>query len=60
MRRCARLLLPLSALAAPAAAQEPSIVVTGHGLDRGAGEDVYDVVTIPRERLAHSASNRLE
>jgi outer membrane receptor protein involved in Fe transport len=58
--------LSLLAVATPtlAAAQsdEPSqiIVVTGHGLDPGLGEDVYDVTNIDRARLDHSPSNRLE
>ncbi|MGZ8361586.1 MAG: TonB-dependent receptor, partial [Allosphingosinicella sp.] len=33
---------------------------TGHGLDPGLGEDVYDIVTIDAARLANSPSNRLE
>src|SRR5829696_7813171 len=57
--------LALLGASAPAIAQgqdseEPPIVVTGRGLDPGRGEDVYDLVTIGRERLAASASNRLE
>jgi vitamin B12 transporter len=52
--------------AAPAMAQQvppddqPPIVVTGRGLDVPPGEDAYDVVTIDRERLANTASGRLE
>ena len=47
-------------LAAPALAQQPDIVVTGSGLRAGVGEQVYDVVEIGRDRLANSASHRLE
>lgn len=49
-------------LATPAFAQtDPNeIVVTGRGLDAPPGEAAYDVVTIPRERLTGTASNRLE
>ena len=46
--------------AAPAAAQDTEIVITGRGLDAAPGERVYDSVTIGRERLTGSASNRLE
>ena len=35
-------------------------MVTGRGLDPGRGEEVYDMVTIGRDRLTASASNRLE
>ena len=45
---------------AAAAAQEREIVVTGRGLDAGLGTSAYDVTEIGRERLDHSASNRLE
>lgn len=38
----------------------PEIVVTGRGLPAARGEAVYSVVTIGRERLAVSPSNRLE
>jgi outer membrane receptor protein involved in Fe transport len=38
----------------------PEIVVTGRGLEAPPGEAVYDVVTISRERLDLSPSNRLE
>jgi outer membrane receptor protein involved in Fe transport len=59
LRRSVPLLL--LALAEPAMTQETQeIVVTGRGLSRGRGEDVFDVVTIGRDRLALSASNRLE
>jgi vitamin B12 transporter len=55
-------LFGLIALPAPAFAQpaEQEIVVTGRGLDEARGESVYDSVVIGRERLAGSASNRLE
>src|SRR5947199_9779546 len=45
---------------AAAAAQQPEIVVTGRGLEAGLGERAYDVTEIGRERLDHSASDRLE
>jgi outer membrane receptor protein involved in Fe transport len=49
------------ALAGGAAlAQEPEIVVTGHGLEAGLGERAYDVTEIGRFRLDHAASDRLE
>ncbi len=62
MRPSQLLLPPLIAAAGPALAQESEqvIVVTGRGLGAGRGESVYDVVTIGRERLDNSASNRLE
>ncbi|MCX8476850.1 MAG: TonB-dependent receptor [Sphingomonas sp.] len=49
-------------LAAPALAQTApdEIVVTGRGLDAPPGDAAYDVVTVERERLAGTASNRLE
>ncbi|MGZ8336845.1 MAG: TonB-dependent receptor [Allosphingosinicella sp.] len=53
-------LVPLAAQAQPLAAGEQTILVTGHGLDPGLGEDVYDIVTIDAARLANSPSNRLE
>ncbi len=54
-------LLPVLASLPFAAAQpEPEIVVTGRGLEAPASEAVYDVVTIGRERLLLSPSNRLE
>jgi outer membrane receptor protein involved in Fe transport len=53
------LALPALLLAAPAPAQQ-EIVVTGRGLDRAAGEGVYDTVVIGRERLTSSASGRLD
>src|SRR5688500_16107927 len=39
---------------------EQTIVVTGQGLAPAAGEAVFDIVLIGRERLTGSASNRLE
>ena len=49
-------------LATPAFAQtDPNeIVVTGRGLDAPPGDAAYDIVTIERERLTSTASNRLE
>ncbi len=49
-------------LATPAFAQtDPDeILVTGRGLDAPPGEAAYDIVTIERERLTSTASNRLE
>jgi outer membrane receptor protein involved in Fe transport len=49
-------------LATPAFAQtDPNeILVTGRGLDAPPGEAAYDIVTIERERLTSTASNRLE
>ena len=42
-------------------AQSPhEIVVTGRGLAAAVGEDVFDVIEIGRDRLAYSASHRLE
>lgn len=37
-----------------------TVIVTGRGLEEARGDAVYDIVTIPRERLAASPSNRLE
>lgn len=55
-----RRLLPFSILlAAPAAAQD-EIVITGQGLATARGEAAYGGVTIGRDRLANSPSNRLE
>ena len=51
---------PLIAAAAPAFAQEGEIVITGRGLEAPAGERVFDIVTIDRDRIERSASNRLE
>lgn len=54
----------LAAWPVAAPAQEPTeeaeIIVTGLGLGAGRGEDVYDIVTIGRDRLEFSPSNRLE
>lgn len=48
-------------VAFPALAQTPpEIVITGRGLDAPPGDAAYDVVTIERDRLANSASGRLE
>ena len=58
-----RRLLLLTAALAPhvgARAQPPDIVVTGRGLSAPAGDAVFDIVEIGRDRLANSASNRLE
>lgn len=44
---------------APALAQE-DIVVTGRGLAPALGEEAFDVIVIPRERLTGSASYRIE
>jgi vitamin B12 transporter len=48
----------LAQAAGPADPQEAEIVVTGRGLEAPAGEGVFDVVVVPRERLAQSV--RLE
>lgn len=52
------------ALAAPAFAQtapdQPDIIVTGRGLDTAPEARGYDVVSIDRDRLTSTASNRLE
>ncbi|WP_166042539.1 TonB-dependent receptor plug domain-containing protein, partial [Sphingosinicella sp. YJ22] len=58
-------MLSLLAVPAPAFAQglpagEDVVVVTGRGLDEAAGEAVYGIVAIGRDRLASSPSNRLE
>jgi outer membrane receptor protein involved in Fe transport len=52
--------LILAVAGGAALAQEPEIVVTGHGLEAGLGEQAYDVTEIGRFRLDHSASDRLE
>ncbi len=44
----------------PGPPAEQVIVVTGSGLAPAAGEDVFDVATLDRDRLTGSASNRLE
>ena len=56
------LLAPAAAAAAqpPEAQPEPEIVVTGRGLDEGLGARAYDATEIGRDRLDHSASDRLE
>ncbi|HEX8572748.1 MAG TPA: TonB-dependent receptor [Allosphingosinicella sp.] len=51
-------LLPLLLAAAPAAT--PDIVVTGRGLRVAGGEEVFSTLVIDRDRLAGSASGRLE
>jgi vitamin B12 transporter len=58
----AGLALPFPAVAqdAVAADQEAEIVVTGAGLPAAAGDSAYDVVTIDRQRLANTASGRIE
>ena len=58
-------MLSITVLLAPGCAYAQSagneeIIVTGRGLDAGLGERAYDSVTIGRERLNGSASNRLE
>ena len=58
MRRSLPLLM--LALSTPAFAQEQEVVVTGRGLEAAPGDAAYDISLIGRERLAHSASNRLE
>ncbi|HMG48718.1 MAG TPA: TonB-dependent receptor [Allosphingosinicella sp.] len=50
----------LASVGGAALAQQPEIVVTGHGLEAGLGERAYDVTEIGRFRLDHSASGRLE
>jgi len=56
---CAPALL-LLALAGPAYADQPDIVVTGHGLDPSPGDRVYDVITIERDVLTGTSSGRVE
>jgi outer membrane receptor protein involved in Fe transport len=41
-------------------AAPPEIVVTGRGLEAPAGDRVYDIVTIDRDRIQANASSRLE
>jgi outer membrane receptor protein involved in Fe transport len=60
MRPIPFLSLLLLGAVAPALAQQSEIVVTGRGLDAGLGARAYDVTEIGRERLDHSASDRLE
>ena len=54
------LIAPLLLLPTAALAQQEEIVVTGRGLSEGVGERVYDVITLDRDELTGSASNRLE
>src|SRR5207253_11451759 len=58
----ARSVLILTALLLPgvAHAQEQEVVVTGRGLGAAPGDAAYDISEIGRDRLEHSASNRLE
>ncbi|NEK79196.1 MAG: TonB-dependent receptor plug domain-containing protein, partial [Xanthomonas perforans] len=54
---------PVIAQTAPApapAASEAPIIVTGRGLDDAPGDRAFDVVTIERDRILQSGSNRLE
>ena len=57
-----RALVPVALALLPGAAiaQEQEIVVTGRGLDAAPGDAAYDISLIDRDRLAQSASNRLE
>jgi outer membrane receptor protein involved in Fe transport len=57
-----RAAFPLLVLLLPAAAgaQDQEVVVTGRGLEAAPGDAAYDISLIGRERLEHSASNRLE
>ena len=48
------------ALASSATAEPAPIIVTGKGLDVPIGSDAYDTVIISQERLASSASGRIE
>ncbi|NEM12988.1 MAG: TonB-dependent receptor plug domain-containing protein, partial [Xanthomonas perforans] len=50
---------PVIAQTAPAPNEEP-IIVTGRGLDDAPGDRAFDVVTIDRDRILQSGSNRLE
>lgn len=52
--------LILFAFPLPALAQEQEVVVTGRGLETAPGDAAYDISLIGRDRLDHSASNRLE
>lgn len=47
-------------LALPQAALAEDIVVTGSALPEGKGDAAYDIVSIGRERLTGTASNRIE
>ena len=53
-------MVPLASALLIAIAQPQEIVVTGGGLDAAPGDAAFDLVTIGRDRLAHSPSNRLE
>ena len=56
----ASLIPALLALPAAAHAQGQEVIVTGRGLGAAPGDAAYDISLIGRDRLAHSASNRLE
>ncbi|HEX7930198.1 MAG TPA: Plug domain-containing protein, partial [Sphingomicrobium sp.] len=54
-------LLTATCLSSPALADEDqTIVVTGHGLGDTPATPAYDVQDIPREKIATSASGRIE
>jgi vitamin B12 transporter len=56
-----RLSLTLACLIAPGAAfAQQNVVVTGRGLGEARGDEAYDLTLIERDRLANSASSRLE
>lgn len=55
-----RLGFALACIATPALAEDPDIVVTGHGLEEAKGDAAYDIIRIDRDRLTGSASGRLE
>ena len=50
----------LAVASTAAAAEEPTIVVTGKGLAAEPGDGAYGTVTIERDRLTNSASGRIE
>ncbi|KQT35239.1 TonB-dependent receptor [Sphingomonas sp. Leaf412] len=52
--------LPLLGIAHPALAQDGDLVVVGRGLAQRPGDRAFDVVTIDADRIAESASNRLD
>jgi outer membrane receptor protein involved in Fe transport len=54
------LAIPGAAVAQAQPAGEDVVIVTGRGLGEASGEAVYSTVTIDRDRLALSPSNRLE
>ena len=54
------LAIPGAAVAQVQQAGEDVVIVTGRGLGEAPGEAVYSTVTIDRDRLALSPSNRLE